>query len=129
MVTGNRRLNMETKKISQEFEGCIDSVDLEEKTFWATLFDVTKPRYDLEETAEFDFSVFNVNDYKYIKEGYLFDWVIGEIVDQHNIPIRSFSEFSFQKRTRKEQATGRKKLVKAKKEAKRMVKVIENLFD
>lgn len=120
---------METKKTLQEFEGCIDSVDLEKKTFWATLFDVTKPRYDLEETAEFDFSVFHVNDYQYIKEGHIFDWLIGEIVDQHNNPIGSFSEFSFQKRTRKEQAAWRKDLIKAKKEAKRMVKVIENLFD
>lgn len=120
---------MEHKQILQEFEGYIDSVDLENKTFWAKLFDITQPRYDIEEMAEFDFSVFDVTDYPNIKEGYLFDWVIGEIVDEHNIPIRSFSELSFQKRTRKEQAACRKNLVKAKKEAKRMVKVIENLFD
>lgn len=120
---------MEHKQILQEFEGCIESVDRENKTFWAKLFDVTQPRYDIDEMAEFDFSVFEVSDHQYIKEGYLFDWVIGEIVDEHNIPIRSFSELSFQKRTRKEQAAWRKKLVKAKKEANRMVKVIENLFD
>lgn len=118
---------MEHKQVLQEFEGCIDSVDIENKTFWAKLFDVTQPRYDIEEMAEFDFSVFPVIDYPNIKEGYLFDWVIGEIVDEHNIPIRSFSELSFQKRTRKEQAAWRKRLVKAKKDANRMIRLIKNL--
>lgn len=120
---------METKQILQEFEGCIESVDLENKTFWAKLFDVTQPRYDIEEMAEFEFSVFDISDYKYIKEGYIFDWVIGEIIDKNKTVIRTFSELSFSKRTRKEQAAFRKQLVKAKKEAKRMVRVIENLFD
>jgi len=119
---------MEHKQILQEFEGYIDSVDIEKKTFFAILYDVTNPKSD-EEIGEFNFSVFDVSDHQNIKEGYLFDWIIGEIVDENNIPIRSFSELSFQKRTRKEQAAWRKKLVKARKEAKRMVKVIEKLFD
>lgn len=120
---------MEHKQILQEFEGCIESVDSENKTFWAKLFDVTQPRYDIDEMAEFDFSVFDVTDHQYIKEGYLFDWVIGEVVDEHNIPIRSFSELSFQKRTRKEQAAWRKKLVKCKKEATKMSLRIKKMCD
>lgn len=51
---------MENKQILQEFECCIDSIDLDKKTFWATLYDVTNPRYDIEEMAEFDFLCFQL---------------------------------------------------------------------
>jgi hypothetical protein len=120
---------MEHKQILQEFEGCIDSVDIENKTFWAKLFDITQPRYDIEEMAEFDFSVFEVSDHQYIKEGSLFDWTIGEIVDEHNVVLRSFSDIALQKRNRKEQAAWRKKLVKCKKEATKMSLRIKKMCD
>lgn len=119
---------METKQIHQEFECYIDSIDFDKKTFWAVLYDVTNPSYE-EEIGEFDFSVFPVADQTHLQEGFLFDWTIGEIVDEHNIVLRSFSDISLQKRNRKEQAAWRKKMVKIKKEAKRMSARIQNLFD
>lgn len=119
---------METKQIHQEFECYIDSIDFEKKTFWAVLYDVTNPSYN-EEIAEFDFSVFPDNYQTQLQEGFLFDWTIGEIVDEHNIVLRSFSDFALQKRNKKEQAAWRKKMVKIKKEAKRMSTRIQNLFD
>lgn len=120
---------METKQIHQEFECCIDSIDFDKKTFWATLYDVTNPRYDIEEMAEFEFSIFPVADHHYLQEGSLFDWTIGEIVDEHNIVLRGFSDIALQKRNRKEQAAWRKKMVKIKKEAKQMSARIQRLFD
>jgi hypothetical protein len=117
---------MESKQILQEFEGVIDSVDYDNRTFWATLYDSTNPQSDLEEIAEFEFAVFSSLDYTYILEGNIFNWIIGDIVDEHNITVRGFSELSFQKRTRKEQAIWQKRMVKLKKETKKIEKMIKN---
>lgn len=117
---------MESKQILQKFEGVIDSVDYDNKTFWAKLYDSTNPQSDLEEMAEFEFSVFSTHDYNYILEGNVFDWIIGDIINDHNITIRAFSELSFQKRTRKEQAIWQKRMVKLKKETKKIEKMIKN---
>lgn len=120
---------MEHKQLLQEFEGYIDSVDSENKTFWATLHDVTNQQSYLEEMGEFDFSVFDSSDHVHIKEGYIFEWHIGDIIDENNIKIRSFSVFVFQKRNRKEQSIWKKKMVKVKKEARRMCRIIQKMSD
>lgn len=119
---------METKKLLQKFECYVDSVDADNKTFWAVLKDATNPDFD-DEMGEFDFSVFPIADHENIKEGYLFNWEIGEVLDDNNSVIRTFSDMAFLKMTRKEQAAWRKHLVKAKKEGRRLSEVIKNLFD
>lgn len=107
------------KKVLQLFEGYIEDVNVDDSTFTSVLFDLTEPD-NLNEFAEFDFKVVEIDDQHLIQQGHIFQWEIGEIVHADQELPETYSRFKFLTYTRKEIAKIRKNLVKAKKKANRM---------
>lgn len=78
----------------QEFEGVVVAVDdLQSKTFWARLADITKGFPD--EEAEFPFDEVCVDDWALIVPGALFSWNIGR--EWRDGQMRRVSEIRFRR--------------------------------
>ena len=94
----------------QEFECYVQEIDFERKEFIALLLDVTLNELLPFEEATFKFSVFNEDEYSYIKEGMIFRWVINdntnmfiinktkftkEMLENANVTLNSFKLIEF----------------------------------
>lgn len=77
----------------QEFEGLVETIDENQKYFWARLIDVTGGMPD--EEAEFSFVEVTKDDWPLIVPGALFSWNIG--LECRNRQMRRVSEIRFRR--------------------------------
>lgn len=77
----------------QEFEGLVETIDVNQKYFWARLVDVTGGMPD--EEAEFSFVEVSQDDWPLIVPGALFSWNIG--LECRNRQMRRVSEIRFRR--------------------------------
>jgi uncharacterized protein YijF (DUF1287 family) len=89
-----------TEEILQVFEGYIDSIDDATGLATVTLIDCTVQR-DFEEMAEIDFATVNTN-LRDVQPGNVFEWRIGNKLDDQGIVTGSINEFEFKKYTPEE---------------------------
>ena len=87
-------------EILQVFEGYIDSIDDASGLATVILIDCTV-KQDFDEMAEIDFSTVNTN-VSDVKPGYLFEWRIGNQVDDQGRITGSINEFENKKYTTEE---------------------------
>jgi len=98
----------------QEWEGCI--VEVRENSFLARLTDITNG--DTDEEAEIFFEDVREEDRKYIKEGAVFYWDIGNLIKNGKKISMSIINFHKRKFTKKD-------FEKAKKRAEELFKKIK----
>jgi hypothetical protein len=89
-----------TDEILQVFEGYIDSIDVATGLATVILIDCTV-KQDFEEMAEIDFATVNSNVHD-VQPGYIFEWRMGNKLDEQGRVIGSFNEFEFKKYTEEE---------------------------
>jgi len=77
----------------QEFEGVVVSIDLDTKTFWARLADISQAFPD--EEAEFPLDEVSIDDWPLIVPGALFSWNIGR--EWRDGQMRRVSEIRFRR--------------------------------
>lgn len=77
----------------QEFEGLVETIDPNQKYFWARLVDTTGGMPD--EEAEFSFLEVSQDDWSLIVPGALFSWNIG--LESRNKQMRRVSEIRFRR--------------------------------
>lgn len=87
-------------EILQVFEGYIDSIDDATGLATVILSDCTV-KQDFEEMAEIDFSAVNTNVHE-VQPGYIFEWRIGNKLDDQGHITASINEFEFKKYTAEE---------------------------
>lgn len=80
-------------KSEQEFEGYVLDVDIDAKSFWARLIDISGSGSD--EDAEFDLNEVPVDDWKLIEPGALFSWNIG--LETRDKQVRRVAEIRFRR--------------------------------
>ena len=83
--------------MKQEFECYVQEIDFETKEFTALLLDVTLNELLPFEEATFKFSIFNEDEYSYIKQGMIFSWIIIENKNEFKINKNVFTKEMLEK--------------------------------